>query len=661
MLRRHSPRIGRPRLWLLIGAVVLICLVAVPVVSAHANLVDSSPARGEQVEDPPQELVLTYSEGVQIADVSVESADGDRIDGDARIDETDRAVVRVPLDDADNGTYIVQWEVLSVDGHTTRGSFFFVVGDELPTREQILATYGDDQGGYSLTVGEPVFRSAYLAGTIVLVGAPLTLLFAVYPPARRHRVDIEAADRRTRWLFCGTLLVLLVSATGLALVQFPTPRTATVGFLRGFLETELGQMWLVQAGAILGLGLVSIVHFRRPDRIVQGSWLAGLVVGGLVLGLLMSWTSHSAAAVDPTIGGVVDFAHLVGAALWAGGLFVFAIITPAYGKRADDAPALVARQLRRFFVLAVAGVALAGATGLAIAAWHVPTVDALRTTLYGGALSVKALLVLVAIGFGGFNRYFLGRYLLSSREGTRDPEPVWTGPGSLLFGVSRRLRAGGGTVQSFVLSVRVELVVLIAVLVLSGLLTSIPTAANVTTSGGDPNEHVFESEVEGGDLTLRVVPGHVGPNVFDVTIADDGAAVETDEPVTLILRNADRGVRLPEVELDRIDSGIHSTVEPIPSAGTWEVRVTTWIDGTYVSERYTMNVSSAAADHEAADHESQDPGDGESQDTGDDGIERAADTRLETVLRIGAVGFAIVGVSALGYEVRRLRRRRRRQ
>lgn len=99
---------GRRVLWTVVLIAVLSGLVSVPIVSAHANLVASSPGNGEQVAEPPDELVLRYTEGVQQADISVVSVDGDRVDDAVRVDSDDQSVVHVPLTDVENGTYIVK-------------------------------------------------------------------------------------------------------------------------------------------------------------------------------------------------------------------------------------------------------------------------------------------------------------------------------------------------------------------------------------------------------------------------------------------------------------------------------------------------------------------------------------------------------------------------
>ncbi|MFC6965204.1 copper resistance protein CopC [Halocatena marina] len=124
MTLRLPRRIAGQRIF---GTVVLVAvvigLVSVPIVSAHASLAESTPGNGEQIAETPDELTLQYTEGVQQAEISVESASGDRVDDGFRVDSNDQSVVHVPLDGVENGTYIVKWEVLAADGHTTSGSF----------------------------------------------------------------------------------------------------------------------------------------------------------------------------------------------------------------------------------------------------------------------------------------------------------------------------------------------------------------------------------------------------------------------------------------------------------------------------------------------------------------------------------------------------------
>jgi methionine-rich copper-binding protein CopC len=148
MGRSPFRRSGQPHLtWVVVTVVVFLSLGAVPIVSAHANLVEATPGNGDQVTDPPEEVTLQFSEGAQLATVTVTNEAGERVERyTVYIDDEDPTIVHLPLKEVSNGTFTVNWQVLSVDGHTTRGSFFFVVGDELPDRGQLLASLSDDDG-----------------------------------------------------------------------------------------------------------------------------------------------------------------------------------------------------------------------------------------------------------------------------------------------------------------------------------------------------------------------------------------------------------------------------------------------------------------------------------------------------------------------------------
>jgi copper resistance protein C len=95
---------------------------------AHAFLDHAEPRVGSTVPTAPREVILTYTQNLEPAFSSVEVSDssGARVDqGKATISG---GVMRVGLKQLPPGTYKVRWQVLSVDTHTTEGSFSFHVG-----------------------------------------------------------------------------------------------------------------------------------------------------------------------------------------------------------------------------------------------------------------------------------------------------------------------------------------------------------------------------------------------------------------------------------------------------------------------------------------------------------------------------------------------------
>jgi copper resistance protein C len=107
---------------------VLLMAIAAPAAEAHAFLDHADPRVGSTVPTAPRELALTYTQKLEPAFSSVEVTDagGQRVDLGKPSISAD--VMRVGLKPLPPGTYRVRWHVLSVDTHTTEGSFTFKVG-----------------------------------------------------------------------------------------------------------------------------------------------------------------------------------------------------------------------------------------------------------------------------------------------------------------------------------------------------------------------------------------------------------------------------------------------------------------------------------------------------------------------------------------------------
>jgi methionine-rich copper-binding protein CopC len=98
---------------------------------AHALLDHAIPGVGTTVSGSPREIRLFFSQGVvpSFSHVHVVSAAGASIPGSKLVnDPSDQSIVIVRLGRAlGPGTYSVSWYVVSVDTHTTQGTFTFTV------------------------------------------------------------------------------------------------------------------------------------------------------------------------------------------------------------------------------------------------------------------------------------------------------------------------------------------------------------------------------------------------------------------------------------------------------------------------------------------------------------------------------------------------------
>ena len=97
---------------------------------AHAHLKQQSPA-ADSVVSAPQSLTLNFSEGIEPGFSGVVVTDAHKqVVKTAAVtrDEKNKAQLIVPLAQTlATGTYRVDWHVVSVDGHKTKGSYHFSV------------------------------------------------------------------------------------------------------------------------------------------------------------------------------------------------------------------------------------------------------------------------------------------------------------------------------------------------------------------------------------------------------------------------------------------------------------------------------------------------------------------------------------------------------
>ena len=106
-------------------------LFAAPAARAHAFLDHANPAVGSTVRQSPTTVSLWFSQQLEPAfsTVSIVDQAGQRVDsGDAQVDAHDQTLLHTSLKPLPPGTYKVIWRVVSVDTHTTEGTFTFRVG-----------------------------------------------------------------------------------------------------------------------------------------------------------------------------------------------------------------------------------------------------------------------------------------------------------------------------------------------------------------------------------------------------------------------------------------------------------------------------------------------------------------------------------------------------
>ncbi|REF27917.1 hypothetical protein BDD26_2748 [Xenorhabdus cabanillasii] len=98
---------------------------------AHAHLKDQTPAENTTVEAAPQAITLSFSERIELGFSKVKLIGPEKKEiktGKLALDPATKTQLILPVEDKlAAGEYRVDWSVLSVDGHKTKGVYNFTV------------------------------------------------------------------------------------------------------------------------------------------------------------------------------------------------------------------------------------------------------------------------------------------------------------------------------------------------------------------------------------------------------------------------------------------------------------------------------------------------------------------------------------------------------
>ncbi|BCK69860.1 hypothetical protein Srufu_038130 [Streptomyces libani subsp. rufus] len=428
--------------------------------SAHAALTGSTPAQGSVADRAPEQVTLTFSEGVAMGDDSIRVLDpqGKRVDdGKLRNLSSDRVVkygAGLPSGLRD-GTYTVAWQAVSADSHPVSGAFTFSVGAPSKTSAPVPQ---QEAGGGLVGALYGIARYLAYAGFVLLAGG------AAFVVACRPAAALVRSVQRLvvyGWaLLTGTTVVMLLLRTpytgsgdladvfdlgGLQQVLITKPGAALVSRLlllaaaalfvavlfgafarahqpagadepeeteetgepgevaergqRGEAD-EHGAADAEDAAEEAGAADTAEEARRRKDLTF------GLGFGGVIVatGLAATWAmaEHASTGLQPAVAMPVDVLHLLAVAAWLGGLAAL-VVSLYWGPPVERAA------VRRFSRIAFGSVVVLVATGLYQSWRQVGTWRALTDTAYGRLLLIKVALVVVLVGIAWLSRQWTAR------------------------------------------------------------------------------------------------------------------------------------------------------------------------------------------------------------------------------------------------------------
>lgn len=125
-----TTRSGVWRVAALLGLSAVWLLLSCGSALAHARLVETYPADGETLAEPPEQVQLRFNEPVEAEfdPIEVYDQEGDRVDeDDARVSPDDRRLLVADLGELSEGLSTVEWRIASADGHPIDGEYEFSV------------------------------------------------------------------------------------------------------------------------------------------------------------------------------------------------------------------------------------------------------------------------------------------------------------------------------------------------------------------------------------------------------------------------------------------------------------------------------------------------------------------------------------------------------
>lgn len=451
---------------------------AVPA-SAHAALTGSTPAQGSVVDRAPEQVTLTFSEGVAMGDDSIRVLDpqGKRVDRGKLRNLCSDSVVKYATGlppGLRDGTYTVAWQAVSADSHPVSGAFTFSVGapskSAAPVPQQeaggglVGALYGIARylayAGFVLLAGGAAFVVAcrpaaalvrsvqrlVVYGWAVLTATTVAMLLLRTPyTGSGDLADVfdlgglqQVLITKPGAALVSRLLLLAAAALFVAVLFGAYARTQETGAAKQAGEAEEAREsgaeedGSADAGAKASdadeeaadrAGTADPGELADPDEEARRrkDLTFGLGIGGVIVatGLAATWAmaEHASTGLQPGLAMPVDILHLLAVAAWLGGLA--ALVVSLYWG-----PPVERTAVRRFSRIAFGSVMVLVATGVYQSWRQVGTWQALTDTSYGRLLLLKVGLVALLVGIAGVSRRWTGRLGEVATAPAREPAPA---------------------------------------------------------------------------------------------------------------------------------------------------------------------------------------------------------------------------------------------
>ncbi len=522
----------------LAAALTVATVFGAGVASAHAELLSSDPQPGAVLDQPPRHVTLTFTEPVEISlgAVRLFGGEGASVDiGAARHPDGRSDAVEVDLPELTNGSYVVDWRVVSADSHPVHAAFTFQVGPSSNLASGLLdQIITSEHTGKAAGAALSASRSLVTVAIAVVFGGSIVCGLGIVVFGRRQRVVIAVAA------------VIGATAGVLALpleVGYTAGRSLSViadgSAWSSVLDTHIGVAWLVRAIALAATA-VFVLSTHTASR--RAWWMPVLSIGLVIAATASAYGGHGATGRWHYLGVVLTIMHVAAMAVWLGGL---ALLLVSLG-------ALEREQVRRFSsiaLLAVVGLVISGALQ---GVRQIGSFDALTSTSYGTLLIRKLLAVVAVVAVAAVARKAThGRLTLSSASVGAAVDPTFD-----------RGQLGRAMIVE---------VVLAAVVVV---FTSLLMAANPSQAAAAAPFSSTQTS-NGYVATISVSPARVGGNEVHLFVSNPTSSLVQPDAVTVTIQDPSRSVDPITVDVIKAGAGHYiNNATTFPYAATWRLTLT---------------------------------------------------------------------------------------
>jgi copper transport protein len=535
----------------------LILIIGIPSAYAHPFLVDSEPGQGQNAAVGTTQIIVFYSEAIEIdfSELKVFDSNGNKIDNmDTAYYEGESSLV-ITTPSLEDGIYTVTSKVLSkIDGHLVQAAIIFGVGE---TQVDLSLLEAQEESEITF-LPEAAARFPGIIGQTVVLGSVISGI--VIWGTQRKRFGKESRDlvnQAYRFKFAKLTGISLVAvfASNFIILAVQTLRLETSPI--DVIDTAFGTTWLIRM--IITIILLGIWFWMERKPHLSPKKHIPMLAASLVLIFTTTMMGHGA-ATELTAPIILDYVHNLLASVWIGGVIFFGfVLLPTLASLDGIQKAKVTlAMLPRYSGMITIALGILIITGPTLLWFLESDVASLTNSTYGSLIIAKIMLAIVLIGFGAFYQFKIQRQ------------------------AERNLKSGKTfTFNKLSKPLKAEAMVGIALLGIVALLvnSSLP-AGEIQTVDAQGITLGFSSTLfsEQAKFDVSVIPLGVGPNTISVLVSNvSGEPLPDISGLKIKVSNPQRNIAPIEISITELKSNDGTTRyegdATFGFAGTWEIEV----------------------------------------------------------------------------------------